>query len=481
MRVDMGGQQPKEAASRQITGDTQFMFQFYKPCFQFYEPNHMAAISMSEQKLQRSLVAALQGSPLLFGRFKIHGDQSITLDYDPADSNNPTIEFQSVSSISYADLARQGFAYSLAKEHGLDMPIPNGTITMSFDLPMLMVKVSYLSDGGVAFFGMTNHVAFDGNAMFSFIAHWAKCNRRMAHQLFQPIELPLDLQPHAALSLENSDTEVAEDGGPVEISVDATRTPAEITTAISRVVKPQDICACVFSISVDNLARLKQEVVESSVLGEGEWISSNNALAAFVAQRVAWANTEGQCYEIGPWTIFQSLDMRRPLNLPLRGLGSPVILAECQATHSELVDRGTFPLLSKRVRRCIDRYTGDYLRNAVAWVNASYKRLGQNGVHEPWRHFWFTALNTNSRAVGISCMNRIPIYDADFGAGRPRMARSFNPRPNYVIVFPGPPIRADASLEYGVLHLYVTLERLAMDVLQADPEWTRMCTLVSEF
>ncbi|KAJ1725322.1 hypothetical protein LPJ61_005655, partial [Coemansia biformis] len=252
-----------------------------------------------------------------------------------------------------------------------------------------------------------------------------------------------------------------------------------IGKAITRTVSPGDVCAHVFRIPMTALAGLKQQVADSGVLKEGEWVSTNNVLAAFVAQCVARANTEGGIYDTGEWTVFQSLDMRRPLGLAQRGLGSPIILAECRAEYDELMDAKQLPQLARRVRLCVDRYTGPYLQQAMDWMNASYRMLADGDVSEPWRHFWFTALDTNQRAVGVSCMNRIPIYHADFGAGRPAMARSFNPRPNYVIVFPGPPPTAGTA-EYDELHLYVTLERPAMDALCADPAWTAACSLVCD-
>ncbi|KAJ2450764.1 hypothetical protein EV183_004051 [Coemansia sp. RSA 2336] len=474
MRLDMGEHLPKEAVSRRITGDTQFMFQFYKPCFQFYTPGDLANRYMSQASLKHSLVAALHECPLLLGRFKIHDDLAISLEYNPSNPNNPTLEFQTAE-LTYAELESHGFAYSLAKQHNMDLPIPDGTVTRDFDQPMLMVKVTYFSGGGVSVFCMTNHVAFDGNAMFSFIAHWARCNQQLLVRQ-QSVELPPDLKVYDAALLSNTGNEPAD--GPVEISVDATRTPQEIATSITRMVARSSICANVFSIETSSLSKLKQQVAESGMLGEGEWVSSNNVLAAFIAQHIAQANMEGQVYEAGSWKIFQALDMRRPLNLPLHGLGSPIMLAECHASYAELTTPGTFPLLAKRIRQSVDKYTGEYLQNSMDWMNASYRKLAENGVQEPWRHFWFTAMNTNARSVGISCMSRIPIYDADFGAGRPQMARSFNPRPNYIIVFPGPPTSTGS---YDSLHLYVTLERPAMEALQSDPAWSSVCSLISEF
>ncbi|KAJ2554859.1 hypothetical protein EV175_002450 [Coemansia sp. RSA 1933] len=63
------------------------------------------------------------------------------------------------------------------------------------------------------------------------------------------------------------------------------------------------------------------------------------------------------------------------------------------------------------------------------------------------------------------------------------MARSFNPRINYVIVFPGPPLASKtetaAEKDYSELHLYVTLEPKTMEALLADESWTTLCTLIS--
>ncbi|KAI8318260.1 hypothetical protein GQ54DRAFT_300561 [Martensiomyces pterosporus] len=483
MRIDMGEFLPKEAVSRRITGDTQFMFQFYKPCIHFYEPGSLSSICMSQDRLRRSLIVALHSCPLLLGKLKVQPDLTISVEYSPTDCNPPTLEFQRIPA-TFADFKAHGFAYSLAKKHSLDIPIPDGAITRDFDKPMLMVKVSYLGDGGIALFSMTNHVAFDGNAMFSVIAHWAKCNRILQpHQMQASVALPRELQVYATSLITNTENEP--EMGPVEISVDASRSPRELALSITKSVPVEDISACVFSIGLDSVSVLKEQVERSGVLGAGEWVSTNNVLVAFIVQCVARANTDSQVYEAGSWTVFQSLDMRKPLGLPLHGLGSPLILAECQTTLDEIARPECMPAIAKRVRRCVDKYTSEYLQNAMDWVNYSYRQITRSGTSEPWRHFWFTALNTNRRCVGVSCMNKIPIYDADFGGGRPVMARSFNPRPNYIIVFPGPPTAAtrigSALPVHDSLHLYVTLERKAMEALKADRQWSSVCTLISEF
>ncbi|KAJ1642472.1 hypothetical protein LPJ64_005692, partial [Coemansia asiatica] len=430
-------------------------------------------------RLQNSLIVALHGCPLLFGNFVIKQDSSIYLVYDPETPNLPTVEFQNLP-VTYAEMKAGGFAYSLAKKHEIDMDIPNGAITKAFDKPMLMIKVSYLADGGVAIFNMSNHVAFDGNAIFSFIAHWARCNSRPQSQLMANA-LPPELESYETSLVTNTGNEPVQ--GPVEISVDASMTPNEIMMQTTKSVAPHDVCACVFEISTADVAQLKQLVVDSGVLKQGEWVSSNSVLTAFIAQSVARANTDGQVYDIGDWTVFQSLDMRRPLGLSLGGLGSPIILAEYQAQISEVMDFKKLPELARSVRKAVDRYSGEYLQNAMDWMHSTYRRMAKSGVVEPWRHFWFTALNTNRRAVGVSCMNKIPIYEANFGAGRPAMARSFNPRPNYVIVFPGPPASSSSSSgsSYESLHLYVTLERPAMQALCTDTQWSLRCKLINGF
>ncbi|KAJ2744997.1 hypothetical protein GGI19_006548 [Coemansia pectinata] len=176
---------------------------------------------------------------------------------------------------------------------------------------MLIVKVTYLGDGGVALFSMTNHVAFDGNAMFGFIAHWARCNR-----LLGSVELPADLESYATSLVTNTNKPLVD--GPVEISVDATRAPAQISVTNSKSVTTADgVQACVFTLSVTCIQQLKEQVEESGVLGDGEWVSSNNVVAAFIAQCVARANTDAQVYEAGEWAMFQALGYTSPSRLTL--------------------------------------------------------------------------------------------------------------------------------------------------------------------
>ncbi|KAJ1934099.1 hypothetical protein EC988_008914, partial [Linderina pennispora] len=284
------------AISQRITGDTQFMFQFYKPCIHYFEPSSLIS-TMNEPRLRQSLKAALQTCPLLFSRFVVQPDLSVTLDYSPTNPNLPTLEFAH-SRLTFREVRSSNFAYAFAQTHNLDMPIPDGTIKRSMDTPMLMVKVTYMSDGGIAMFSMTNHVAFDGSAMFHFLAHWAKCCRAIGTHT--TVARPAELEPYAVSLVAHTDSDP--ECGPQEISVDATRTPQQLILANTKSVS--ELQACVFSISLANVQRLKKQTEQSGVLNNDEWVSSNNAVAAFVCQCVARANTDAQVYEAQDWTFF---------------------------------------------------------------------------------------------------------------------------------------------------------------------------------
>ncbi|KAJ1928633.1 hypothetical protein FBU59_007115, partial [Linderina macrospora] len=251
--------------------------------------------------------------PLLFSRFVVQPDLSVTLDYSPENPNLPTLEFLH-SRVTFRELRNNNFAYATAQTHHLDMPLPNGTISRNMDTPMLMIKVTYMADGGITMFSVTNHVAFDGSAMFHFLAHWAKCCRAIGTST--TVSRPAELEPYAVSLVTNTDSDP--EHGPLEISVDATRTPHEILMENTKTVS--ELQACVFSISLTNVQKLKKQTEQSGVLMDGEWVSSNNAVAAFVCQCVARANTESQVYDARDWTFFQSLDMRQPLGLPTGGL-----------------------------------------------------------------------------------------------------------------------------------------------------------------
>ncbi|KAJ2547940.1 hypothetical protein EV175_005027, partial [Coemansia sp. RSA 1933] len=383
--IDMGDFLPATPAKRRVTGDTQFMFQFYKPCMHFYAPNEHTATCMDQDQLRQGLVVALQGCPLLFGRLKIHQDKSVWLEYDPTDSNPPTIEFQHIDT-TYAHMQQHGFAYPEARKQGMVMAIPDGMVRANEPTkPMLMIKVSYLADGGVAIFSMSNHVAFDGNAVFSFLAHWATCTRRIGYS--DKTVVPHELQAYATSLVTSTTSTDEKEEGPIEISVAADKTPQEIGALTNKPIGPEGSQACVFSMTLEGVGRLAHAVRESGVLAADEWVSSNNVVAAFVGQCVARASMQAQTYAAGDWTVFQSMDMRRPLGLSLQGLGSPLILAQCQMTYAEIENGAKFPVIAKRVRQSINKYTGAYLQRAMDWMHGTYERLAKSGVDEPWRRF----------------------------------------------------------------------------------------------
>ncbi|KAJ2155974.1 hypothetical protein GGF46_005487 [Coemansia sp. RSA 552] len=418
--------------------------------------------------MYESLAFALRDCPLVFSRPKIHGDKSVWLEYDPNDPNWPVIEFQDTE-LTYGELEACGFAESLVKKYHLDMPLLDSRVTASFDSPLLLFKASYLGDGGVALFSMRNHILLDGNSAFSFISHWAKCHRALSDTSSQPA---IEAMPMALIG----ETDCAPFSSLTEISMDATRSPGDIAASRLRVLGPGDKCEWVFRIDMADLRRMKQDVMgRGTLFNEGEWVSSNNVLAAFIAQCVGRASIKGNAYEEGPWIVSLALDMRHKLGLPLRGLGTPIHFTEHRLSNAELVDPAELPLLAKSLRQSIDRCSREYLQKAMAWIDVSYRQMCRVG-EEPWNRFWLTAMDANLRSISVSCMDKIPIYDADFGDGCPGMARSIGVRLNDIIAFLAPHL---PGTTHDSLHLHVSLERPVMEALVDDPEWSKICTLLS--
>ncbi|KAJ2312785.1 hypothetical protein IWW52_001508 [Coemansia sp. RSA 2704] len=464
MRVDMGEHLPREAVSYSVTNSTQYMYGIFKVYFQYYRPSPQIAESMSKDALQQSLVALLRGCPLAFARLKIRPDRSICLDYDPENSNNPVLEFHHAA-VSYAELEARGFLLADANRYGLDLPPLDGTITESFDQPLLLFKVSYLSDGGVALFSSRHHVLFDGNALFSFVSNWAHYNR----MLLQQPDTKLSELPPYQVSIAKGNGRAAT-FKPAEISMDTLISSSELKQSVSRIFRPPDAARCVFRIAIADVRRLKQQVADSGVLDKGEWVSSNNALAAFIAQCIARAYTSAGIYEQVPsWSVYHSLDMRRLLDLPLRGIGSPLILTDCPVPTEELADAEKLPHLTVRIRRNIQKYTADYLRGSLNWIDATYTQLASDGIQEPWTHIWSSLFRSNALLIGVSCMNKLPVYESDFGAGRPAIVRSPDFICNYIIALP--------TLDADAIHLSVSLRAPVMRALRADSEWNALCTL----
>ncbi|KAJ2199020.1 hypothetical protein IW139_003215 [Coemansia sp. RSA 353] len=461
MRIDMGGHLPKEAVSWTATTSTLFMLPLYKPVIQFYKPSPLNDMCMSRDVLRQSLIAVLSKCPLVFARVTAQPDRSLVLEYNPENSNNPVLEFNNAT-VSYADLETRGFRLSDVSSNGLNMPVEDGMFTESFESPLLKFKVSFLSDGGIALYSTRHHVLFDGNALFSFVSNWARCTRMLAQN---QVPIPPEMSLVQCLNKTGSPK-------PAEITVDTTQAFSGIVAAIKHAMDPNNMRSCVFSIAASEIKRLKQQTMDSGLLLQGEWVSSNNVLTAFIAHHITRANMDACVYERGPWVVYNSLDMRRLLGLPLRGIGSPLFTVNCLVSYDELMDAKHIFQVAYRVRKCVERCTNGYLQDANDWIAASYKELVKDGIQEPWNHLSFTMLDSNARNLGVSCMDKIPVYDADFGAGRPEMVRSLDNISNYVIALPSP--QSDAY------HLHVCLEGPAMDALMADPGWNSLCSLMCD-
>ncbi|KAK8513563.1 hypothetical protein V6N12_052741 [Hibiscus sabdariffa] len=254
--------------------------------------------------------------------------------------------------------------------------------------PLILTQVTRFKCGGVGIGIGLQHTLTDGPASVHFINSWAEVTRG----------LPLSVQPFIDRSLLRARVPPTPIFHHVEYDP-----PLSMNTTEESQSEPETTVS-VFKLTRDQLNALK---AKANVNGDGSVYSTYNSLAAHIWRCM----NKARCLPDDQATkLHIPIDGRSRLRPPLpQGyLGNVIFMSATIASHGEIQSE-SFSDTAKRIKNILKRMDDEYLRSAIDYMekvpNVKAPVRGARGFQCP--------------NLSINSWTWLPLYDADFGWGRP--------------------------------------------------------------
>lgn len=249
-------------------------------------------------------------------------------------------------------------------------------------LPLLAVQVTNLRDGIVVAFTV-NHAVVDGTALWHFINCWAQLCRESSPSVIAL--LPLH-------------TRCFSSGSPIKLNLHLPK------TQILQTFTPPPFSEKIFHFSGETISRLKEKANQGA--SKGKHISSFQALSAHIWQSI----TRARRLSSSELTTFKLAINCRPRivpPLPYSYFGNAIQFASAAVTTEELLD-SSLPRVASLLHSIISVHQDGNIR-AELDKPPTVMQLDKSSPK-------------NTVMMGSS--PRFPMYDNDFGWGRPIAVRS---------------------------------------------------------
>lgn len=289
--------------------------------------------------------------------------------------------------------------------------------------PLLSIQVTRFDCGNVALGIAHSHVVADGHSLWHFMVSWAECGRGA----------PISMRPtheRTLLRVENSskskavcdlkNIEDVKEGG------------------------PESGKTHMFQFSQAMMRRLKQRA-------GGERISSYEALCAHIWRCASRARGHAMEKKLAFTSV---VNMRRKMDPPLPEgfFGNALLWGTATATRKELEEEELITT-AMRVRASTASCTSSAMEGWLQWLEL----YGMDGAID--------RLSVNRARMRVSSSPKFPVYDVDFGWGKPVAVRSAVVEElGKIVLYPG----AD---EAGSVDVNIALPVDVMLRLQSDPSF----------
>ncbi|KAL9447660.1 hypothetical protein AB3S75_015184 [Citrus x aurantiifolia] len=290
--------------------------------------------------------------------------------------------------------------------------------------PLLVAQVTYFKCGGVCLTVSMHHTLTDATSIFHFINTWAEMTRGV------PISNPPSI-----------DRTLLGIGVPTfpkfhHIEYDPPPSMNVPTQNVELEANPKPISSAILNLSVDQVNTLKAKSKQDH--GTTNKFTRFEILAAHIWRCLCKArglsNDQASKLHI-PITGRSRLN---PL-LPFGYIGNVTFTGATIGLAGDIQSE-SLNYTAERIHKAIKRMDNEYLKSALAYLNQQPDlTVLKRGAHT------FKCPNLN-----ISYMFHMPIFDVNFGWGRPVFFRSLTPLDGTMHVFPSP--SRDGSL-YVVVNL----------------------------
>jgi hypothetical protein len=346
-------------------------------------------------------------------------------------------ETETSSSVTLTQLDEQQWSHA-ATPAGLE---PGVLFPPKNDVPVMQVKVTYTVDGGTVIGVGLFHTVLDGRACAELLQAWSAVCRGEE----------IGFTPCADRSVLRVQKDVDKGEHP-EYKYVVPQPPVPFTLP-GMTVK-------ILYLSDQQLHALKDDAMRK--LPEGEWVSSNDVLCAWLWRCVTRARIACMNISLDSTVAFgMACDGRPRLEPPIAdgyiGCANFYIYASC--TTKELIQPGGLARAAQIVRKAVDRMDHTHIQSALKWVDAcENKAFIQPGFSS------FLGVD-----LAFTNWSKFNYYNTDFGYGKPvRYRLPQGAWDGLVNILEAP----RAQFNGGGVEVYLGLGTDCMDALQADSEFS---------
>ncbi|KAJ2722285.1 hypothetical protein H4S00_002771 [Coemansia sp. D1744] len=355
--------------------------------------------------------------------------------------NDPPISTQTLD-INYETLSRH------VHDSNVELLVPAASSTeITFednDIPMIMVKVTYLESNEAVVLGISyHHSLMDGTSFWTFMANWsALCKHLYEHG--DTAEFGIPHSPTFEFpDISHFHNPSKKFEHPEYILVD----PDQYHTKLQP--GPEKIVETILEVSVEQQHSLRQQARDIGV-------SFTELLCA-----VMWKGINGLRLdldpEIGSGLSFYTciLNSRTRTGVSNNVCASPVINTPCERTVAEVAALEVCDI-AQLVHEAIGKCTGEYLSSSFRYLHKQFIQELDNTRNSRVGKKLMCAFTCSAPVKCVIASSRtFPIYSTDFGFGTPEYVHPpYLPYDGFVRIWPTP--MYDARSSNAPLHVYVS-------------------------
>ncbi|WP_055489569.1 acyltransferase [Streptomyces sp. TP-A0356] len=314
------------------------------------------------------------------------------------------------------------------------------------DTPLLTVRVTHMRGGGSVLGVSINHSVVDGSGFLDFLLHWSREHRGLDHRAAPCARTLLDrLADGAAPGAEQHSAQYAVVSGRQKLAF------LWRVNAGARRVRTITV-----RFAAEEVRALK-ETAGAQLAGSGPGVSTGDALSAHL-WKVLGALRGRSAESTERLGIVTGLRAALRATLPDGYWGNAVSNVTCALPAGDLRKAPLGDTVAA-VRSAIADATAERVRDEVAFLEA------QRRAKRSRRVLSRMSLDAFDGTVALNNSSRLPVYDIEFGAGRPFWFEfPASPIPWTILITPTP---ADGQSR----DVHLSVPREAADTL-LTPEWS---------
>eukprot|EP00250_Pteridium_aquilinum_P012058 c20484_g1_i1 orf=137-1627(-) len=406
------------------------------------------------EKLKSSLALCLVHYYPWCGRLAIDGEPDHRL---VIDCNDAGVEFvEAYIDLPISLLSQQGFQMKPFFEKLCQHVDHSGDCLYSS--PLLSIQATLFSDGGLALGITQSHVVADGQALWNFMVSWGECSRGIP--LSSPPLLNRELlalpnpSPEKATwrfnpklkeeDIEDSDAKQNEDALMHKDEVSAGTHSSENGKVSGEASQPAPLVQCVLNLPSSAIKKLKSE--------DGGVHTSYEVTCAHLWQRITAARHRPSC-ELTSIYVLANCRSRLKPPLPPTYFGNAIGFSLAVSTVGKICSE-TLHATSSRVHDTVVEIVQDSLVGYMHWLEIPGNDLMAEVIPNL----------PKGKGINMASSPRFPVYEVDFGWGKPAAVRSPKvPGEGELVFFGGNPRSAPGDVEICVALLADDLRHLLED------------------